>query len=73
MTLTPTLTLIKEFLKLPSEAMPQALDLDDDVVCGTWQTLRLLARGEEMSGLGSRIRLTADRDGWRDGHVITIK
>lgn len=67
---------VRDFLRLPAEAMPSAIYLDDADVedIGTpWRQLRQYAYGSDPAiHLGERVILTADRDGWRDGVVVTL-
>lgn len=63
------------FLRLPVEALPNAAFVDPDNAWETdaWSTLRHVAAAafetcEEKSG--SKIRVQADRPGWKDGRII---
>ena len=65
-------TTISEFLRLPAESMPAAQWLDDDD-SGAWSALRDMLRPsaqQRINHVGDRVRLSADRDGWRDGVVV---
>ncbi len=70
---------IKAFLALPHESLPAADwvgiggELDD--LGDPWAFLRdwlLPADSRELNHFGQAVRLTADRDGWRDGIVIAL-
>lgn len=71
-----TKQIVQEFLSLPPGALPSAIYLDDFDVedLGTpWRQLRQYAYGSVPPlHLGERVLLTADRDGWRDGVVVTL-
>jgi len=65
---------IRDFMRLPPEALPSARwtderENDDD----PWPFLRdYVANEQTMLHDGDSVRLTADRDGWRDGVVVVL-
>lgn len=69
---------ISEFLMLPKESLPSAEYVSGGIpgLVGAWEALRLSLRRsdrEEMADvIAGEIRLTADREGWRDGIVVSI-
>jgi hypothetical protein len=68
---------IREFLALPAEALPGAdwLDPGDADEGSPYRHLRDAIRPEsaqQLNHVGQRVRLHADRDGWRDGVIVTV-
>ena len=63
---------IKDFLDLPSTAMPRAVSDCPDDQC--WTALRLIAQGKTAVGVcgAKTILLWADRDEWRDGIIVEV-
>lgn len=65
---------VSAFLALQVTALPGASYLDDDDSWqrDPWSTLRSMAITGQSAVVtcGSRIIVSADRDGWRDGVVI---
>ena len=71
---TTTTTQIRAFLALPGEALPAADYVGEPGILHPWSALRVaIGRDADMRDLLSgAIRLHADRDGWRDGVVVTL-
>ena len=67
---------IRDFLSLPSEAMPAAAFVDDtDCGVSAWTHLRdwlLPEHRQRINHMGERVHLVADHDGWRDGVTVTL-
>jgi hypothetical protein len=67
---------VKDFLRLPKESLPSAVWDDPAEDLGSaWAHLRdwMLPEVEQrMNHFGLCVRLVADRDGWRDGRVVTL-
>lgn len=71
-----TAEIIRDFLALPKTAMPAASWVDSMGEDGSaWSHLRDYVRPAEsqrINHLGETVHLRADRDGWRDGIVVTL-
>lgn len=68
-------TKIREFLSLPSEALPQARFANPETAGNdnAWACLRDSLRDpsqQRLNHFGDKIVLQADRDGWRDGVIV---
>ena len=67
---------IRQFLRLPAESMPQATWIDSmDDGGSAWPHLRDYVRTETLQRLdhmGEVVRLSADRDDWREGVVVRL-
>ncbi len=64
--------LIREFVAMPSEALPGAAWTDTDMGGNPWQALRQVAKSGAVEDAPSTVRLHADRDGWRDGRIVSL-
>lgn len=67
----------RAFLRLPPEALPEAMLIDDIDGGDAWGALRALARGDvaeaqELSGYSRAIRVTAKCSCWTDGIEIEV-
>ena len=68
--------IIKSFLDLPPESLPQLSgDCADDNAGDLWDALRLIASDKVATGRceSARLTLSADRDEWRKGIEITVE
>jgi hypothetical protein len=69
---------IKEFLLLPYEALPGAFWAEASVekdLGSPWPYLHdavLLAEKQQFNHFGLQIRISADRDEWRDGVIVAV-
>ena len=67
---------IKAFLALPPEALPAADYVGTPGILTPWRALRAAADASsdlrELLDGAATIRLRADRDGWRDGVLVTV-
>jgi len=69
---TDNKSIVREFLRLPPEAMASAYCEYDDEYCGVWSWLRAYAKGQPFAGVGETIVLSADRDDWRGGVRVRL-
>lgn len=67
-------SIIRAFLALPATALPAADYIGDPGLLAPWSALRVVVRpGHDLADtLSGRIRLSADRDGWRGGVVVVL-
>ena len=67
--------IISEFLSLPVQAMPGAeyVDREANEYASAWDSIRsIIADTEDLSWwIDGPIRLSANRDGWREGIIIS--
>ena len=72
---TTTRETIRDFLRLPAESLPSADWIGEPGLLAPWSALRDYLRAEDRrlaDYAGEKIRLHADRDGWRDGAVVVL-